>query len=238
MKILNLKYKMHKIVNYVFYLIIFIFGFLLGFSAEKIDFSKLISEVLFIDSVNAYTVNKCHISKNLWNSTDPLTVVTSKHIDISLNPGTYTISVDSITTTSPSTTFHISFLDSDGNTDLVIYLPLSSKEITFTLTEPSTEVDFWSGDYWDRSRNYTTTFNNIMLVNGSKALPYEKYGVEICEEIYYDLDDFYSFSKNIFGEVDEENKFIYDFITFGLVATCFILMILVIGYIIKKFLGG
>lgn len=57
MNILKFKYKAHKFINYIFYVVIFIAGFLLGFSTEKINFSKLISQVLMIDNVSAYTFN-------------------------------------------------------------------------------------------------------------------------------------------------------------------------------------
>lgn len=56
MGILKYKYKAHKLVNTLFYVIVFGVGFLLGFGAEKIDYSKIISQVLMIDSAKAYTL--------------------------------------------------------------------------------------------------------------------------------------------------------------------------------------
>ncbi|MBQ9072128.1 MAG: hypothetical protein IJY25_03115 [Bacilli bacterium] len=56
MSILQYKYKAHKLVNTLFYVIVFVIGFVLGFGAKEIDFSKLISQVLMIDSVSAYTM--------------------------------------------------------------------------------------------------------------------------------------------------------------------------------------
>ena len=55
MNILKYKYKAHKLINYLFYIIIFFIGFGLGFGVKKIDFSKLISQFLMIDNVSAYT---------------------------------------------------------------------------------------------------------------------------------------------------------------------------------------
>lgn len=55
MSILKYKYKAHKFINYIFYIIVFLVGFLIGFSTEKINFNKLISQVLMIDNVSAYT---------------------------------------------------------------------------------------------------------------------------------------------------------------------------------------
>ena len=56
MSILQYKYKAHRLVNTLFYVIVFIIGFLLGFGAKEIDFSKLLSQVLMIDSASAYTI--------------------------------------------------------------------------------------------------------------------------------------------------------------------------------------
>ena len=58
MSILQAKYKAHKFVNSIFYSAIFLIGFLLGFGAKYIDFSKLISNFLFIDNVEAYDIYK------------------------------------------------------------------------------------------------------------------------------------------------------------------------------------
>lgn len=56
MSILQYKYKAHRLVNTLFYVIVFAIGFVLGFGAKEIDFSKLISNVLMIDTVNAYNI--------------------------------------------------------------------------------------------------------------------------------------------------------------------------------------
>lgn len=57
MSILQYKYKAHRLVNTLFYVIVFIIGFLLGFTCNKIDFSKLLSQVLMIDNVSAEELN-------------------------------------------------------------------------------------------------------------------------------------------------------------------------------------
>ena len=53
MSILQAKYKAHRLVNSIFYIIIFFIGFLIGIGAKNIDFSKLASNILFIDNVSA-----------------------------------------------------------------------------------------------------------------------------------------------------------------------------------------
>ncbi len=57
MNILKYKYKAHKLVNSVFYLIIFLVGFLMGLGVKKINFNKLISNFLMINTVHAYTID-------------------------------------------------------------------------------------------------------------------------------------------------------------------------------------
>lgn len=56
MSILKYKYKAHKLINYVFYVIVFLVGFFIGFGSKEINFSKLISQVLMIDNAKAYTL--------------------------------------------------------------------------------------------------------------------------------------------------------------------------------------
>lgn len=56
MGVLSLKYKAHKMVNVIFYLVVFLIGFVVGLGIKKIDFNKLVSQVLMIDSVQAYTI--------------------------------------------------------------------------------------------------------------------------------------------------------------------------------------
>lgn len=56
MSILSYKYKAHKFINYAFYVVVFIVGFLLGFASDKINYNKLINQVLMIDNVSAYTI--------------------------------------------------------------------------------------------------------------------------------------------------------------------------------------
>lgn len=51
MKILNLKFKAHRLINYIFYLIVFILGFLLG--GGNISNLGNISDILLIDNVKA-----------------------------------------------------------------------------------------------------------------------------------------------------------------------------------------
>lgn len=64
MSILQYKYKAHRLVNTLFYIIIFVIGFVLGFGANKIDFNKLISQVLMIDNVQALDATRYDCGSN------------------------------------------------------------------------------------------------------------------------------------------------------------------------------
>ena len=57
MSILKYKYQAHKFINYIFYIIVFVIGFLFGYGSKEINLNKLISNVLFIDNVSAYEIN-------------------------------------------------------------------------------------------------------------------------------------------------------------------------------------
>jgi len=56
MNILKYKYKAHKLVNTLFYLFVFLIGFVVGFAIKTFNFSNLLSNILMIDNVKAYTL--------------------------------------------------------------------------------------------------------------------------------------------------------------------------------------
>lgn len=63
------KYQAHRLINYFFYLIVFIMGFLIGIGAKKLDFKNLIGKFLMIDNVYAATVT--HYTVNSSTFTRP-----------------------------------------------------------------------------------------------------------------------------------------------------------------------
>ena len=54
--ILKMKFKAHRLVNYLFYMIIFFIGFFVGFGAKNLNIKNIINQVLFIDNVEAKTM--------------------------------------------------------------------------------------------------------------------------------------------------------------------------------------
>jgi len=54
--IFKLKFEAHRLVNLLFYGVIFILGFVCGLGIKQIDFNKLIPKILMIENVNALTI--------------------------------------------------------------------------------------------------------------------------------------------------------------------------------------
>lgn len=54
--ILKMKFKVHRLVNYLFYIIIFFVGFFIGFGAKNLNIRNIISQLMFIDNVEAKTL--------------------------------------------------------------------------------------------------------------------------------------------------------------------------------------
>ncbi len=113
---------------------------------------------------------------NLWTGGSSFVVNATNTIDIYLRKGTYTLSVGSVTTNSPSARAHVSFKNAAGETFLTDFLGKSANaKRTFTLEQDAVRMTLWSGDYWTASSGYQTTYNNLMLVSGKTALPYEDF---------------------------------------------------------------
>ena len=251
MKILSLKYKMHRLVNLVFYLAIFIFGFLLGFATDKININELISNFLFIDNVNAeelvctdgenlFDINKVSntlptVDKpaNFYIDGDKLTVKHSStwrfvDFEIILEPGIYNAYFKTVIGHMSAIQFWKKINKDDGTFSYEYINPLKSDGLIFELEE-ETDVIIRFYNSQGGTQPYMTEYVGVAL---HKRICTSDIMVEIVN------DNFYSFSQKLFGEVNEENLFIYDFITLGLVSGCFILFILIVGYIVKKFFGG
>ena len=100
MSILSYKYKAHKFINYAFYVVVFIVGFLLGFASDKINYNKLISQVLMIDNVQAYefkqqkvTVNEEWIYNTLTQNLEGCDINVHNKIYVEANPTSYLIEI-------------------------------------------------------------------------------------------------------------------------------------------------
>ena len=58
MNIFSAKYKAHRLVNYIFYIIVFVFGFLVGLGVKKINFKTILPQILMIDKVDAASYDR------------------------------------------------------------------------------------------------------------------------------------------------------------------------------------
>lgn len=240
MKILQLKYKMHKLVNLAFYLIIFGIGFILGFGAEKININKLMSQFLFIDNVSAQTTVDeqkisyvCRDSVNLFDKNSALIGYELVSYDSGIKENNEWFVSDYIPVT-PFVTYYLSGKSSGTNN--MFYD--SNKNMIGSIATVVGTITIPQGVSYLRFNGKLIDIDTTQLEVGYEPSSYESYGEEICFEKIEEDNSFYEFSKKILGEVSEENNFVYDFITFGLVATCFTLFVLIVGYIIRKFFGG
>lgn len=114
-------------------------------------------------------------STNLLNTSPELSVTLSTDIACHLKKGTYTLVIDSATSTGGSYESYVGFKNSSGGTFLYTYIHYGTKYVTFTLEQDVKEISIWSQKYWDISRGVTTTFKNMRIVKGDKPLPYEPY---------------------------------------------------------------
>lgn len=120
--------------------------------------------------------NDCRDSYNLIDFPESLTFTGTKAYTAVLSPGTYTLSASSINSSSNNHLF-LFYLE-EGNK--YVYLSNSSLSSTFTISKTSSRVVIYSADTSGNSSSTTTTFNKLMLNEGSSAKPYEPYGEEIC----------------------------------------------------------
>lgn len=275
MKLLNLKYKMHKLVNLVFYLIIFGIGFLLGFGAEKINFNKLISEFLFIDNVSAYTIQVGNNTIDEQYIYDTFSTISDFNLkDYStiecISYFDYYYRTILNCNALPTDFFEKATFREKDSYDYIYDYPTNHTQFNFVLVDKELTKyknvgnsfffkhymiqtydlkRFSNFDYphYDNNSSYNVLdFSNFMPSSGDNENTggdNENTGGDndnTDEDIEIEVvnSGFYEFAQKIFGEVSEENKFIYDFITFGLVVTCFTLFVLVVGYIFNKFFGG
>jgi len=228
MKLLQLKYKMHKLVNLFFYLIIFVVGFLLGLTINSVNAEELNSEKVciqkgknLIDKLyygEFFNINKQEFQTlPLYARTDYIEIKPNVNYIFSHQLGTHNGSVE--------------LFDKDFN--FIERIVNDTLTTTFSVSNPNGKYIIIA--IWNEAGVTIENEAWAQLEQGSISTPFESYYEEVC---FDKNDSFYEFSQKIFGEVSEENKFIYDFITFGLVVTCFTLFVLIVGYIFNKFFGG
>ena len=142
--------------------------------------------------------NTCRDSYNLLNVSSSYTLTGFESIGVSLNAGTYTLSVKSIESTSNSYKLFILKMSNGTTKDIVLSNVILSK--TFTIDTNATLLSIYSDKDYSSSKNVTTTFHELMLQEGSIATSYEPYGEQICVN---KLDEANETSKGIFGKLKD-----------------------------------
>lgn len=121
------------------------------------------------------------IGKNLLPISESETITLSKsfYFDKPLQPGTYRISVDSVSSTGTKGVYLFNFTRSDGVDGYYFYLEDGNLTEAVTIGAECKGVTIYSQQDWATSNGKTTTFNKAMITKGSsstKYVPYTKYG--------------------------------------------------------------
>ena len=211
MSILSYKYKAHKLVNTLFYIVVFGIGFVLGFGAEKIDFNKLVSQVLMIDNAKAYnitsTIDEDYIVEKFSQDAD-FDITIYKNIFCLYNTKStssqycYAFTDDALS----KTTFSYS---TSGNIDIRLqkqYISNISPSPTMQLNlydNTITKQNLYSSDIWITQKyssynNYwyfsfiPDGFNESSWFGTRKLLDFSEYAikVEYNENLFKDNPDF------------------------------------------------
>lgn len=132
------------------------------------------AKIAAINKIGGMT-RKC---TNLYNGGD-LSFTQSTLITLGkpLKAGTYTLSCICTSTDTSYTTNLVSFVNGNGDgQNFNITLTRGTKvSRSVTLTSPVSQIRFNSNKDYSSSAGYDATFTNIMLNEGSTALPYEPY---------------------------------------------------------------
>ena len=110
--------------------------------------------------------------KNLWRWGD-VTANRYKEVNISIPRGTYTISVETLTSDASPSYCQLVWTTTAGTQ----YSPLdySTKKATITLNADATRLTFYSAEDYSSSGGHIATFVNIQLEVGSTATTFEAY---------------------------------------------------------------
>lgn len=169
-----------------------------------------ISDGIIVSPTEPTTGEKVWIQKsnNLIEVDSSLSVTLSTDIACYLKAGTYTLAIDSATSTGGSYESYVSFKNVNGNVILHTYIHYGTKKVTFTLDQDAYSMAIWSQKYWDISSGVTTTFEKLRIVAGTEALPHDNYvskkifiknDNDVYEEFYDENGQSITYNINILG---------------------------------------
>lgn len=121
------------------------------------------------------SVDVVHCGKNLWKWGD-VTANRYKEVYVSIPMGTYTISVETLTSDASPSYCQLVWTTTAGTQ----YSPLdySTKKATITLNADATKITFYSAEDYSSSGGHIATFENIQLETGNQATTYAPYSAE------------------------------------------------------------
>lgn len=227
----KLKFKMHKLVNIIFYLIIFVLGFFVGLTINSVSAEEL-------ETRNTQFV--CRYSKNLFSSkfTSGYLYDSDGTASGSYNNRVRTTNLIKLT---PNTTYTLSTNVPIGGMGLYSSSSFSSRVTNFTDVYTKTNYTFTTSSsayylgVW--FEGIVSANDWVMLNEGSTATEYEPYGEQICKEIIASDNMFYDISKNIIGDLDTKDFWIYDLVTCFLSISGISIIVIVLLSIFKFFVG-
>lgn len=245
----KLKFKMHKLVNIIFYLIIFVLGFSLGITIKNVHAEELQSQYTYTicrDSVNLFNINgNVNISGGGGGQTD-YNIVSGNILTSNVNTA-YEHNVGQKFTNLKGKTFTVSAkiislgTGTDGYTAIYDNYKLvkglsvqvgQTVKLTYTATSNNIVVGFATAS------GLGAQFTDIQVELGEEATKYEPYGEQICELTTPGDNMFYDISKNIVGNLNSKDFWVYDIVTCFLAISGITILSVVILSIFKFFVRG
>lgn len=123
--------------------------------------------------------------KNLLPVAETETITLSKRVDVNLPAGTYTLSVESISSNGTTGSYVFAFVGTDG-AEKYFYLRNDLLEVTFYTSVKLTKCSIYSEKDWTNSQNVTTTYTRLMIEKGNtktEYVPYKKIGYNSNESM-------------------------------------------------------
>ena len=230
-EILKMKFKAHRLVNYLFYIIIFFVGFFIGFGAKNLNIKNIISQLMFIDNVEARTlatVNGTAIDEDyIYNRF----IEKWENFDINIynkiNCGWYNNTTKSLhcVALSSSTFNSKTFVSKDaavsfnGNSNVykVKYSVPNNKTDAYEFLYETATNTYTSSKFYDSSTvsdsnlNYFNFYYNNWQASISAGSNFSVSEVSSSEDSYFNALDFSKYIKYTITENNNNIKYTYTF---------------------------
>ena len=196
---LKAKYKAHKLINVIFYIIVFLIGFYMGIMGQKIGVKELFNKFLFIDNVYAYSYD-CNSGDGCFSTPSFGNNGTWKDVDYIQNMFKFYSDKYNLNVSLSEYRYLVAYTTVNASTKTVDYF---FSRTSFTSKTELTSSDAIKINYNDSFKDWNiqsyTNLNYTRLNWTSIASSQE----ELNPEFYIDLSNFYVFNENLF--VNNEN---------------------------------